>query len=197
MPSPDFLVMLHPATAFPTLAALPAGENRWMALRRPLFVAFVLGCTISLITSGRLTLRLLVPATIYSSCVPLFEIASLAAVYGSKRRLIPLPRAIGLFFMGHGPWSLWLIGFAATWAFVPAVQVYSWSATPWIWLSSALPAMAWSAYIDFCFFRTSFNVTPAQAVRHLLLQRLLCWVPALFLFFASAGCQVIASRLGL
>ena len=168
-----------------------------MALRRPLFVAFVLGCTISLITSGRLTLRLLVPATIYSSCVPLFEIASLAAVYGSKRRLIPLPRAIGLFFMGHGPWSLWLIGFAATWAFVPAVQVYSWSATPWIWLSSALPAMAWSAYIDFCFFRTSFNVTPAQAVRHLLLQRLLCWVPALFLFFASAGCQVIASRLGL
>ena len=41
--------------------------------KRPPFVVFVLGCTMSLITAASLTLRLVEPTTIYWSLVPLVE----------------------------------------------------------------------------------------------------------------------------
>jgi hypothetical protein len=144
-----------------------------------------------------LTLRLIFPATIYWSFVPLLEIASLAAVCGGRRRVRSLPRTIDLFFMGHGPWSLWLAGFAAIWAFIPAVQVFAWSAKGWIWYGSAFLVLVWSGYIDFCFFRFALERTPAQASRDLLFQRLICWIPALLCFLASSAWTVIAPRLGL
>jgi hypothetical protein len=56
-------VMLHPAAAFRKLAQQRSDGGRWLALRRPLLVAFVFGCTMSLITSRRLTLRLVCVAT--------------------------------------------------------------------------------------------------------------------------------------
>jgi hypothetical protein len=47
--------MLNPAAAYRFLARQPLGGVR-LALQRPLFVAFVLGCTMSLITAASLSL---------------------------------------------------------------------------------------------------------------------------------------------
>src|SRR5450432_2588253 len=141
--SPDIWVMLNPRAAYPHLARLP-GTGGWTFCRRPTLVALVFGCAISLMTSGRLTLRLALPAAIVWTFVPLLEMASLAAVWHIKRPAISLPRAIDLFFMGHAPWSLWLVGFAAIWAFVPTVQVFAWTGPKWIWFGTALAVMAWS-----------------------------------------------------
>src|SRR4051812_48942776 len=59
-------------------------DNVWLAVRRPLLVALVLGCATSLMTSGRLTLRLLVPAAVYWSFIPVLEVAGLWAVGGKR-----------------------------------------------------------------------------------------------------------------
>jgi hypothetical protein len=191
--APDVWVIFYPAAAYAHLAAAPVNGGRWQALRRPMLVAVVFGCAISLMTSGRLTLRLAGPATIYWSFVPLLEVASLAAV---SRNLIS-PRVIDLFFMGHAPWSLWLVGFAAIWALVPPIRVFAWMADKSIWYGSAIAVMAWSGYIDFWFYRRVLKRPPARALRDLLLQRLIAWPLALFCFLASAGWQVVATRLGL
>ncbi len=189
--------MLHPRVAWPRVAVLPAGGGRFLAWRRPLLVAFVLGCIVSLMASGRVTLRLAVPATIYWTFVPLCEIASLAAVCARRRGKVPFSRAIDLFFMGHGVWFLWLIGFAAVWAFRPAPQAFEWFGRPWVRYGPVFAAIAWSGYIDFWFFRAVFARTAAGAARDLLAQRLICWTSALALFLAPAAWTVLAPGLGL
>src|SRR5437763_17006530 len=96
--APEIAVMVSPASAFRRIAKLPASGN-WFA--RPLLVLLVFGCAVSLMTSGRLTLRLALPAMVYASFVPLLEMASLGAVCRGR---LPFRRAVDLFFVGHAPW---------------------------------------------------------------------------------------------
>jgi hypothetical protein len=62
-----------------------------------------------------------------------------------------------------------------------------------MWKETALVILAWSAYIDFCFFR---DVVGGAAIRRLAVQRVLCWLPGLAIFVAPAGWQVVASAVG-
>jgi hypothetical protein len=48
----DAWVMSRPSRAFQYIASQPAGGGVWLAARRPLFVASVLGCVVSLGGSG-------------------------------------------------------------------------------------------------------------------------------------------------
>ena len=183
--SPELDVMLSPARAWRRLAKTPATGN-WVA--GPLFVAFTLGCAVSLITSGRLSLRLVLGGTLCGSFVPILELASLAIVC---RGVLPWRRAAELFFIGHGPWTLWLAGSALLWSLFPAPEMYR---DDYSWRLSAIPVALWSAYIDFWFFR---EVSRRAAVRRLIAQRLICWVPGLLIFVAPAGWQTVASTLGI
>jgi hypothetical protein len=191
---PELWVMLRPRAAYSELALDTAEPSRWMAIRRPLLLAFVCGCAVSLMTSGRVTLRLTVPAMLYFTFVPLIEIAALAVV---RSRSISLARAIDLFFMGHAPWPLWLTGFAAAWAFLPAMQVFATLTRPLTWYAPVLLVLAWSAYIDFWFLRCVFERTPARALRDLTVQRLLTWAGVAVCFAPTAAWQVTASFLHL
>jgi hypothetical protein len=175
--------MLRPGSAWRRLAKEP-GTEHWLA--RPLFVAFVLGCSVSVMTSGRLTLRLLLPAMLYATFVPMLQIAALAVCRGR----LPFRKAVGLFFVGHAPWSLWVIGSAALWGLLPTTAMYPHAG---MWKETALVILAWSAYIDFCFFR---DVVGGAAIRRLAVQRVLCWLPGLAIFVAPAGWQVVASAVG-
>jgi hypothetical protein len=123
----------------------------------------------------------------------LLLIASLTLI---GRRTVSFARAIDLFFMGQGPWSLWLIALAAVWAFVPAVKAYEWSEYRWAWYLGAGVAFVWSGYIDFWLLRCVFRKTSGQAVRDLAVQRSITWIVAMAVFLGASGWQVIATRLG-
>ena len=151
-------------------------------LKRPLFLAFFLGCTVSFLTSGTLTLRLIGPAMMYWSFVPLIEIAALAAVCWSNRENIPFPKLIDSFFRGYGPWLLWLAGMCAIWAFL------------WLGAGGAL-AIAWSVYIDFSFFRSVLRRSRAGAARELALQRLFAWSLIMAIIAAPTIWSEITGRL--
>jgi len=141
--SPEVAVMLTPAQAYQTLVGQPAGSGIWLVLRRPLLFIWIFGCAVSLLTSGRLTARLVVPGAMYWSFVPLLEIAALAAVCRRQRRKISLALAVDLFFTGFGPWLLWLAGFAAIWSCLDPIQAFAWTNTVWI-RGSAVAVLAWS-----------------------------------------------------
>lgn len=77
-------------------------------LRRPLLLAFVLGCGISILASGRLTLRLIVDGMLSFAFVPACQLAGLAAVYRARRAPLTFSEAADRFFEGNSPW-LWLL----------------------------------------------------------------------------------------
>jgi hypothetical protein len=108
------------------------GGGRWLLLRRPALVAFILGCTVSL--------------------------------------------------LGHGPWSLWLLGLGVIWSFLPATSVFV-PTTMWL-LGAGVMVVVWSAYIDFCFFRFVLGRNRARAGRDLLVQRLMSWALIVLIFGA-------------
>jgi hypothetical protein len=170
--------------------------NIWLGLKRPLFLAFFLGCTVSFLTSGTLTMRLIGPATIYWSFVPLIEIAALAAVCWSNRQNVPFPRLIDSFFRGYGPWLLWLAGMCAIWACLsPPAKSFDWTVSiVWLGAGGAL-AVAWSLYVDFSFFRSVLRRSPAGAARELALQRLISWSLIMSIIAAPTIWSDITGRL--
>lgn len=148
----------------------------WLGFKRPLSLAFFIGCTVSFMTAGTLTLRLVVPATIYWSFVPIIEIAALIVVCWNQRQNVPFPNLIDSFFAGYRPWLLWLAGMAAIWCFLsPSTRRVDW-AVEVIWeLGALLIAVARSLYIDFHFFRSVLKQDSSRAARQLAIQRVISW----------------------
>jgi hypothetical protein len=178
--------MVSPRTAFHYLAQHHDSTGAWTLLRRPLFLAFLIGCTLSLGTSGVLTARLVFSTATSWSFVPLFEIASLLIVCWPKRRTVPLSRAVDLFFAGHGPWIVVLPVLAAITSWISPMQANLFFRFLWNWkgflVSGAVAA--WSAYIDFHFFRIALELPTRHAARTLVLQRAIAWTCGIAYLFA-------------
>ena len=189
---PDIWVMLRPGEAF---AQLAGGDSRslWIALRRPLLILLVLAAVGSLATSGRISLRLLLACAAGAVYIPLFLLLSIIVARG---RAVSLARAIDLFFMGHGPWTLWLVALGAEWAFLPPERAYELLAYRNLWYLAGFLAFLWSVIIDFWYLRRVFAKTAAQATRWLLLQRVVVWTTGMAIFLGNSGWQVICARLG-
>jgi hypothetical protein len=151
----------------------------------------------SLMTSGRLSLRLAVPATLYWSFIPLLQIAGLAAVWPWKRRELSFAGAIDRFFASQTLWSLWMCVFAAAWALFPTPLVFSWTDNSWFWYTPALLVALGTAWLDYGFFRTVSRRTPARAVLDLATERAIVWTLAAIWFMGSGAEQVVAARLGI
>ena len=101
-------------------------------LRRPLLLAFVLGCGVSILASGRFTLRLIVDGTLSFAFVPLCELIAYAIVYrlqrGTRQASGPASasakatadkeaghyaRAVDRYFAGNTPWLWWMVALMA------------------------------------------------------------------------------------
>jgi len=156
----------------------------WRSLRRPAFVAFVLGCTISLITFPGLTLRLAGPSAIYWSFIPLAEIVALALICRKGNELLSFPSKVDLFFAGHLPWLLWLTGLSAAFSFLSPGEAFAF-AQPF-WLYYVAPAVIiWSAWIDFGFYRSILRSSRGGAIARLVAQRAISWSMILLIFSGS------------
>lgn len=169
--------------------------NAWRGFRRPLLVAAVLGCASSLMTSGQLSLRLAASSSVCWTFVPLCQMASLALL--RRRAKLPFQVLVDEYFRSNTGWLLWVVAFAAVWAFVPAPVVFSWTHVKLYWYGSAAAIFAWAAWLDFGFLRRATERTPAQAARDLAIQRLVSWAAGMAIFVGPGAWQVIASKLGL
>lgn len=110
--------MLSPARAYAAYAPAHTGSGLWIAIRRPLFVALILGVTIAMTATHTVAAPVVVSLTICWSVAVVIQLVTALLVVGpSSRRTVPMSRALDLFFLGHAPWSLWLlvIGGMSTW----------------------------------------------------------------------------------
>jgi hypothetical protein len=148
----------------------------WLGLKRPLMLAFFLGCTVSILTSRALTLRLLVPAMAAWAFLPLIEVGALAIVCRKDRHGIPFSSLIDKFFQGFGPWLFWMTGMCGIWAVLsPASQPVDWTISV-VWLDAGvLIAAVRSLYIDFGFFQSVLQRSRGRARRDLILHRAVSW----------------------
>ena len=84
------------------------------------FLLLVLGCTVSLGASGRLTLRLITDGAVSFAFLPFFVVAGFAVVYFSRAdRPLTFAGALDLFLTGLLPWLLWLLGLGIICSIVP------------------------------------------------------------------------------
>ena len=167
--------------------SIPASEIRRRSAvvtlwRRPLLLAFVLGCGISLLTSGRFTLRLVVDGTISFAFVPLCELVAYAIVYRLQRDARPFAQAADRYFAGNTPWLWWLVALMAVTALLPARRLGSLLAP--LLFTSPLP-IALSVRFDWRLFRGDGR-TRRQAAMDILLQRAIAWSLATAYFLGVA-----------
>jgi hypothetical protein len=97
-------------------------------------------------------------------------LAATALIASSTRRTASLLAALDLFFMGHAPWSLWLLAVSAWAAWLP----HPLSMEYIVLATGALPA-AWTAVIVCAFCREVLNDAPRLAVVRTLFHQALIW----------------------
>jgi hypothetical protein len=182
--APEVHVMLHPTTAWQRLLQSPEKAGAWQAVRRPLFFAFLLGCMVSLVASRELTLRHIVGGTISGCIIVLGQILAFAVVC-RRGGTTSFTQALDLFFMGYGPWPLWILCFSAVWAFASPVTAFVWAGQRAILISALVPAL-WCGYIDFCFMKSVLYRSSGRAAWDLFLQRAISWTISIMIFGAGA-----------
>lgn len=144
------------------------GGSFWV--RRPLFTAWLLGCTVSLLACGSLTPGRVAESTLTWSWAPLLQIASFGVMWKAGPRSMPFRKAVDLFFAGNVGWWLLLVIFAGGHSL----------ASFRVWLALAALVAAWGCLSDYRLFREDF--ASAAPLRDLLVQRAAAWAPGILLF---------------
>ncbi len=160
--------MFDPATAYAELAVDSGHARPWAALRRPLLVALVIGAATSLSATGRLTLGLVLSGAACWSFVPAIQLGTATLILRSPRTRLSTSRRLDLWFIAHGPWSLWLLSVAA---------LVTWATDGWMWpivFSSIIP-IVWTAWMARAYCRTILQDTTRQARVRITKHQVLTW----------------------
>lgn len=167
----DLHVTVSPGKAYGILAGEHAAVGPLVAVKRPALVALILGTTIAISATHRVTLTLVASTSLYWSFAPLVQMLAAAIVIASSRqRRLGMARALDLFFMGHVPWSLWILAFGVR----AAIGPHGTGITDYFLISALVP-LVWTAIIVFAFCRTVLNSSPRGALRRTLLHQGIIW----------------------
>jgi hypothetical protein len=137
---------------------------------------------VSVLGSGRFTLRLLVDGAVSFAFVPLCQAAGVAAVWVRRQSVLSYTATVDRHFENNIPWLMWLVAVAGLGVCVPVIEVGYWI-TPAL-VSLAAP-VAWSAYLDFRLLRDDMRRTTSGAAFDVALQRAVAW-PLAFMYFLGA-----------
>src|SRR3954468_13771001 len=181
----DARLMTRPARTCRELATQPLERGRVTALRRPVTIAITLGCLASVASAGIATLRLVAPATIYWAYAPLTQAVALGLVLLTMRRhRQPISAVIDVYFAGRAP--MLLLFLATGWMLGTTNPDFAWTLLTTVGVAAAVVIIAWSARIDYCFFRHFLRQSPAGSVARVLALRVIVW-PVVFGVFAVPG----------
>jgi hypothetical protein len=172
--SDELLLLRQPEEGYRRLVeAQGAASRTW--LRRPLGFLLVIASMVSILTAGRLTLLLFVDALVAWSFVPVLHmVAAVVTVRMLGRSRMRIGEAVDLYFMGFGPWHLWMLGFCGAALFMPS-GADLWSLPLAVIAGSAAIAFAWSAWINFGFFRGAVGLAQPKAVLAVVAARAVVW----------------------
>jgi hypothetical protein len=180
--SPEIAVMFSPTDAYRRFAERPARADHFaIGLRRPAFVALLIGSAIAMTATNRTTVGLVVSVGLcWSFVVALQTVAAAAVIAAAPDRVVSAARALDLFFLSHGPWSLWLL-LVAAWAGMTADPT---AIQPVALASAPVPAV-WTAILVRAFCRTVLRASPHGALRITFVYQAMIWT------FAAAYISVV------
>jgi hypothetical protein len=171
--SADLTIMFSPKDAYRRFAALPV-RDRWfvVGLRRPAFVALLIGSMIAMTATDRIGVGLVLSVGLCWSFATVVQTAAAAGVIAAfPGRIVGGARALDLFFMSAGPWSLWLLTLGA-WAGLAADH----TAIPRVALATAAVPIVWTAVIVFAFCRSVLNASFRGALTATLIHQAAIWI---------------------
>jgi hypothetical protein len=153
------------------------------AMRRPVVTAIVIGTATSILATERVTLALVLTTTLCWSFVVMVQLlAGLILIARSRSPIVGRASALDLLFMGHGPWSLWLLTVAAWAPWFPRPESMN-----LIVLGSAIVPWLWTVTILFSFCTTVMRASRREAIAGTLLHQFIVWtVAVLYVDFAVA-----------
>jgi hypothetical protein len=173
MLSPELRAMLAPASTFrAAMQKSAAPASWWIPFARPALFAFIVGAVTSICSTGRVTWSLVLGGTICWSFAPALQVVVASVVLSTSRPRPPsLTNQLDWFFIGQGPWALWLLTVAVWSVAVPITPQSRWPI-----LASAVVPAAWTALIIFKFFRTAFQYTNKEALSRTCFHQGLIWL---------------------
>jgi hypothetical protein len=179
MLSPELHVMLTPSRAYAEYARDERG-GAWSAAGRLLFVALVQGVAISMVATHTVALPTVISVTLCWTITLAIQIfAALILIASAPRRTVSVSCALDLLFLGHAPWTLWLLAWTV---------LLSWGSDaaglPWITVTMIVPS-AVTARMVVAFAERVLGMTHGEALRSALIHQGIIWI-ALVAFFWQA-----------
>lgn len=171
MPLPlDLRLALAPFDTYRSLMAERVRGSWLRALERPALVAVIIGISVTMASARRVSIGLVLMGILCWSFVPIIQFAIGAVIIGRAHgRPTTMPRGLELLFIGHLPWSLWVLIMLGLSTFTPlplglAVQVLS-----------LVPPLVWTTTIVFAFCRTVLGCAPARARLFTVTHQAMTW----------------------
>jgi hypothetical protein len=181
MLSPEIHVMLAPRRAYAEYAPAHTGRGVWVAVRRPLFVALIQGVAVSMAATRSVAAPVVASVALcWTTALIVQLIAALVLISSTPRRDISIACALDLLFLGHAPWSLWLLAAAGALTWGPSA-----SGIPRLAIAAMVVPAALTARIVAAFAETVLRTSPQTAIRRAILHQGLTWA-ALVAFIATA-----------
>jgi hypothetical protein len=174
---------LGPTRAYAELVC-HTDSGRLLAIRRPTLVAVILACSLAISATGRIDVSLAASLVLCWSFVPVLQLlAARVILFSTPARAVGVPRALDLLFMGHVPWSLWMIVLTALAAVGVDGDVWRLAA-----IISAPVVALWTASIVRAFCVEVLRASARGAVVRTLLHQALIWsVAAVYVAAAVAA----------
>jgi hypothetical protein len=179
---PDVRLALAPLGTYRELTGLRTAGTWTRALERPLLVALLTGTLTAMSTTGRVTLGLvLAGALCWSFAAALQMLAGAIIIRSAPGRSVSMARALELLFIGHLPWSLWLL---------VVFGLFTFSTLPLplaaIILSVIVPT-AWTMKIVFAFCTTALGTDRRGAQIRTVVHQVIIWTFVLVYLFLGSG----------
>jgi len=184
--SREVRVLGDPEAVFRQMAASPQGDA-WTLVRRPLLLAFAMGLTLSLDSSGRLSLRTVVDGMTSFAFLPVAEVLAVGVVYLRGDRRVPFARVVDAFFVSNAPWLFWILAFCL-WR-IPRTGLQnsaSSSTLTAVVVGSLIVPACWALYLDRHFFRIVLPRPSRSVWRDLVTERAVGWILAIGWFYGIA-----------
>lgn len=176
----DVRVMVAPLRTYRRLLETPPLVGWRAVCNRPATVALMIAACVTLSNAGQLLPTLWFGSALTWAWVPALQIAIAVPLILLARLVrpgpaVPLSSAIDLFFVGHAPWSLWLLGVGLLLAAGLPNGVFAGLGN--VLLSGLLP-IAWTCIISFAFWRTVAALPLVLALLWTLLYQGIIWAIA-------------------
>jgi hypothetical protein len=146
---------------------------------------FAMGLLLSVSSSTRVSLRIVVDGMISFAFLPISEVLAIGVVYLRGDRRVPFARVVDGFLKSNAPWLLWILVFCV-WQAALSVTVISDTMVKILVASLLLPAGR-AAYLDLQFFRVVLSRPGGVAATDLIIARVVGWTCAIGYFFGIAG----------